>query len=115
MRKVVILGLVFCLSLGLLLVGCGAKKAASSSEAIEISKSMQTVQQKVDYLIGQTQAFYNSKEFQKAIDITQYVLAYVDKNSTQAKSLLEKAKAELTALARKKAEELKSKIGGFRK
>jgi len=110
-KRVAIWVLAFCLFSGLLLLGCGAKKSASSNEAIQLSKTLQTAQQKVDYLVGQAKAFYNSKDFQQAVDIAQYVLAYVDKNSTQAKSLLEKAKEQLTALAQQKAAELKSKFG----
>ena len=111
MRKVGFLILVFCLGSSLVLVGCGAKKAASSNEAIELSKTMQTVEQKANYLLGQAKTFYNSKDFQQAVNVAQYVLSYVDKNSTEAQSLLEKAKAQLTALAQQKAAELKSKFG----
>ena len=115
MRKAALLIFVFYLFSNLVLVGCGTKKAASSNEAIQLSKTMQTVEQKVNYLIGQAKAFYSSKNFQQTVDIAQYVLAYLDKKSTEAKNLLEKAKAELTALAQQKAQELKSKLGGFGK
>ena len=115
MRKLAILALAFCLSCGLVLLGCTANKTASSNEAIEVSKTMQTVQQKVDYLVGQAKAFYGSKQFQEAVNISQYVLAYLDKNSLEAKNLLEKAKSELAALAQQKAQELKSKIPGLGK
>jgi hypothetical protein len=95
--------------------GCSGKKAASVSEAIQASKAMQTVQQKLDYLTGQAKAFYSSKDFQQTVDVAQFILAYVDKNSQEARNLIEKAKSELTALAQKKAEELKGKISGFAK
>ncbi len=93
-----------------LVAGC-TQKAASSKDAIENSKTMQTVQQKADYLIGQAKAFYNSKDFQQAVDIAQYVLSNVDKDSVQAKDLIEKAKAELAKIGQQKLDEMKSKIG----
>ena len=108
MRKLIIVAI----GISLLLFGCAGKKAASSSEAIEKSKTMQTIQEKANYLFGQAKAFYASKEFQQAIDIAQHVLAYVDSNSTEAKNLIEKAKDQLAALAQKKADELKNKILG---
>lgn len=111
MRSAAFLVLVLCLFGSLVLAGCGAKKAASGNEAIEVSKTLQTVQQKTDYLIGQAKAFYNSKDFQQAVNIAQYILSYVDKNSTEAQSLLEKAKAQLAALAQQKAQELTNKLG----
>ncbi len=47
--------------------------------------------------------------------MAQYVLTYVDKNSQDAQSLIEKAKNQLAALAQKKADELKSKMTGMLK
>jgi len=41
--------------------------------------------------------------------VAQYVLNYLDRNSQEAKNLLEKAKSELAALAQKKLDELKTK------
>jgi hypothetical protein len=115
MRRVWFLSVALCVAaVGVSLCGC-TKKAASSTEAIEASKALQSAGQKVDYLINQAKAFYNSKDFQQAIDISQYILAYVDKNSTEAKSLLEKAKADLSAMGQKKLDELKGKIGSFGK
>ena len=105
------------LVLGLVFAGCGEKKAASSNEAIEASKSMETVQQKVDYLVGQAEVFYNSKEFQGTVDIAQYILRYLDKDSQEATSLLERAKQALVAKAQEAvgtaAEDVKKKIEGF--
>lgn len=105
--------LVLILSVGL--GGCGPKKAASSREAISASNAMKTVEEKTNYLIGQAKAFYNSNDFQGAIDIAQHILAYVDKDSKQAKDLLVKAKDALEAKARAAAKELKNKISNFGK
>jgi hypothetical protein len=92
--------LVAILIVSVSLTGCGAKKAESSKEAIDMAKTMETAQEKANYLIGQAKAFYNSKEFQDAVDVAQYVLRYVDKDSQQAKDLVEKAKAQLTSAAK---------------
>ncbi len=103
------------LVLGLIVAGCGAKKAESSKAAIDQAKTMETVEQKVDYLVGQAKAFYNSKEFQGAIDIAQYILSYLDKDSQQAKDLLNKAKEALQAQAQKLAEDAKKGLADFGK
>ena len=107
----VVLGLFLSLSL----VGCGQKKATSSNEAIETAKSMETTEQKVDYLTKQAKAFYNSKEFQGAVDIAQYILRYLDKDSQAAKDLLEKAKSQLTGAAKGAMEDVEKGLGDFGK
>jgi len=103
------LGLVFSLTL----TGCGTKKAESSKEAIQTAKAMETTEEKVDYLIGQAKAFYNSKEFQNAVDAAQYVLRYLDRDSQEARKLLDDAKAALKAEARKAVEDAKKKLPSF--
>jgi len=101
----------------LALIGCAQKKAESSQSAIETAKSMDSVEQKVDYLIGQAKAFYNSNEFQQSVDIAQYILRYLDKDSQEAESLLEKAKQALVSKAKQVAgtavEDVKEKLPGF--
>lgn len=112
MKKILLLGVVFCLGLSMLFSAGCTKKAASASEAIQNSQSMQTVQEKADYLIKQAEAFYSSKEFQEAIKAAQYVLSNLDKDSQQAKSLIEKAKAQLQAAAEKAAGDVGNKLFG---
>ncbi|MFC1576034.1 hypothetical protein ACFL3J_00015 [Candidatus Omnitrophota bacterium] len=94
----------------LILVGCGEPKATSSKAAIDISKTLATKQAQADYLIGQAKAFYNSKEFQGAIDIAQYVLRYLDKDSVQARNLLDEAKDSLAAQLKAKIEQAKKDL-----
>jgi hypothetical protein len=91
--------IIVCIALSFAVAGCGVQKAESSKAAIDTAKTMQSVQEKTDYLVSQAKAFYNSKDFQSAVDIAQYVLRYLDKDSQSAKSLLEKAKEQLTAQA----------------
>ena len=97
----------------LALSGCGQQKAESSGAAINEAKAMETTEQKVDYLIGQAKAFYNSKDFQGAVDIAQYVLRYLDKDNQAAKDLIEKARAQIEALAKSAAQEAGSRLGSF--
>jgi ABC-type transporter Mla subunit MlaD len=112
MRKALLLGIAVCLSFGLFLnAGC-AKKSASSGEAIQNSQSLKTTQEKVNYLVGQAQAFMDSKEYREAIDTAQYVLNNLDKNSQQAKDLIEKAKTQLQAVAQKAIEDAKKNLLG---
>ncbi|UCC96141.1 MAG: hypothetical protein JSW40_05180, partial [Candidatus Omnitrophota bacterium] len=54
--------------LSLVLVGCSQKKAESSKAAIETSKSMESTEKRISYLLGQANALYNSKEFQGAVE-----------------------------------------------
>jgi hypothetical protein len=99
MRTLIIITL--CLFIGFAAVGCGEKKAESSQAAINQAQSMQSVDEKVSYLMGQAQAFYNSDDFQNAIEVAQYVLNKLDKNNPQAKDLLTQAKEALKAQASK--------------
>jgi len=102
-----------CISLAL--AGCGAKREASSSAAIEKSQTMATVQQKVDYLSAQAKAFVNSKEYDQAVRVAQYILSNLDSNSQEARSLLDKAKEALATQAKAKLEDVKKQLGGFGK
>ncbi|MFH1413398.1 MAG: hypothetical protein ABIG56_00930 [Candidatus Omnitrophota bacterium] len=114
MKAVLILTL--CLFSSFVLFACApVEKAATSLEAIEKSKTMEKVQEKTRYLISQTKAFYNAKEFQRAIDVAQYVLIAVDKESSEAQKIIEKAKAQLKAAAENVAGNVKQKLGAFGK
>lgn len=114
MRKILLLLFVLGLFSGLVFSGCAQQqKAESSKEAIEIAKTMETVEQKADYLINQARAFYNSKEFQEAVNAAQYVLRYLDKDSQAAKDLLGKAKEALSSAAKAAADDVKKKLPGF--
>ncbi|MBN2484032.1 MAG: hypothetical protein JXD21_07530 [Candidatus Omnitrophica bacterium] len=110
MKKLV----VFLLAL-VVIAGCTGQKAESSKAAIEMSKAMDTVKAKTDYLITQAKAFYNSKDFQQAINIAQYVIQNVDKDSQAAKDLLEKAKAKLQEMAQGAMGDMKNKMSGMGK
>jgi DNA repair ATPase RecN len=104
--------MVIYLSLGMLLsTGC-TKKSASVNEAIQNSESLKTVEEKVSYLVKQAEVFYNSKEFQQAIQTAQYILSNLDKNSQSAKDLIEKAKAQIQAAAEKAVGGVSNKIFG---
>lgn len=112
MKKALFLTVVICLSLGIFAISGCAKKAASSNEAIQNAESLATVQEKANYLVQQAEAFYNSKEFQQAIQTAQYVLSNLDKDSQPAKNLIEKAKAQLEAIAKKTMGDASKKLFG---
>ena len=115
MKKGLVCLLVVGLFISLVLAGCGSQKDGSSKEVIDKAKAMDTVKEKSDYLIAQAKAFYNSDDFQGAIDIAQNILQYIDKDSQVAKDLLQKAKDALTAKVQKAAEDAKGTLGGFGK
>lgn len=88
--------------------GCQpAPQAATSQEVVQAAQAKATPQEKADFLVAQANAFLNSKNYDEAIKTAQYVLGNVDKNSTQARSVVEKATAELEKVARQKLEEMK--------
>lgn len=112
MRRILSLLIVVAVISGVMLCGC-AQKEASSSAAIQKSEAMAAVQDKVNYLIGQAKAFYNSKDFKEAINVAQYVLSRLDQNSQEAKNLLEKARGQLEAAAKKAASEVTGAFKGL--
>ncbi|MGB2600065.1 MAG: hypothetical protein WBB86_07575 [Candidatus Omnitrophota bacterium] len=91
MKKGLIIVMALCLAASITLVGCGAQKAESGTAAIDNAKALKTTDEQAKYLMGQAQAFINVKEFQYAVDVLQYVLRYLDKDSAEAKQLLRKA------------------------
>lgn len=101
-----------CLVFSIAVIGC-EKKAASSQEAIETSKSLKTVDEQVKYLVGQANAFINSKQFDQAITTAQHVLSNLDQNSAEAKSLLDKATEEMKKVAQGAVDDVKKKLGSF--
>lgn len=115
MNKYAVAVMVSVLCLSIALIGCGAKKEVSSQQAIEKSKAMQTVEQKVNYLIGQTKAFMSSKEFDQAVATANYILRNLNANSQEAKNLLEKAKNAIAAQAKSAAADVKKQFGSFGK
>jgi len=104
--KRTISALVVLLAAGVMLAAC-TKKAASSAEAIRATESMQTVGQKTDYLVKQADAFLNSDEFDEAIRVAKHVLAKLDADSAQAKSLIERAKEEMQKKAQTAVDDMR--------
>ena len=111
MNKFFTLLVVGFVGLSLALSGCTVERTGSSGEAIDYAKTLANVQEQTNYLVGQAKAFYNSKDFQDAVETTQYVLKYLDKNNPQAEQLLTEAKEAITAQLKLKAEETKKKFG----
>ena len=100
------------------LMSCAQQpKSANSGQAIEEAKKLPAVEDQVKYLVKEANAFINSQKFDEAVSTAKYILANLDQNSVEAQSILEKAKAQLEAMAKKKVEEvkgnLKDKIGSL--
>jgi hypothetical protein len=79
------------LFLAILLFGCTSQQAANSQEAIKESKTKGSVQQQVDYLVKQGEAFINSKDYDDAVAVANHILANLDQNAQEAKNILTKA------------------------
>ncbi len=107
MKKILSVFLLCCIPLMLINNGCGVKKADSSRETIETAKGMDSVEKQADYLVKQANAFYKSKEYKDAINTAQYVIRNLDKESSKAKEIMQKAKDDMAQAAREKLKSLK--------
>jgi len=110
MNKLIISGVFFSMLL-VNLTGCAQQKAQDSQAAIEQSKSLKTVEEQVKYLVSQANSFVSSKEFDQAISTGKYILANLDSNSQEAKSIIEKATAEMKKMAQGAVNDVKNKLG----
>lgn len=115
MKSLKLMSVVTMLALGVMVAGCSQQKAATASEAIEQSKAQGTVEKQVDYLVGQAQAFVSSKNYDQAITVANHILANLDQNSEKAKQILEKAKADMKAVAEGAVNDMKNAIGNVGK
>jgi len=116
-RSKLVFVMVFVMVIGGL-IGCGQKpQAANSSEAITQAKQLPTTEEQMQYLVREANAFINSDQFDEAIKTAKYVLSKLDGDSQEAKSIIEKAKAEIQQIAQKAADDVKSgvkdKLGSF--
>jgi hypothetical protein len=121
MNRIAMAAFALMIGAALLVSGCGQKAAstASSGDAIKNSQALQTVSEKVKYLVGQANTFMNSKNYQQAVNVAQYILTNLDKDSADAKSILQKATELLKAEAAKAMDsaktDLQNKLGGLGK
>jgi uncharacterized lipoprotein YehR (DUF1307 family) len=78
---------------GFILVGCGTKveKAATFQEAVNNTNTMQTTEQKTDYLLGQAKAFLKAEDYDTAIELARYILESVSRKSMKARKLIDEA------------------------
>jgi len=104
---VIVLAAVFTFS------GCGPAKESTGTKALQKSETINTIDQKVDYLVAQAKAFYNSKEFNDAIAVAQHVITNLDANSQEAKKLLADSKAKLSEMIKTTADDMKKKFQGL--
>lgn len=95
----------------IVILGCAQQPSTNNStEAINHAKQLPSVEEQTKYLVKEANAFINNDKFDEAIKTAKHVLAKLDANSSEAKSIVEKAKEELKALAEKKAAEVKDKL-----
>ncbi len=116
--KKIHLYVVLCLLVAFVAIGCAQKpESADSQQAISNAQKLQDVKAQADYLIKEANAFLNSQQFDQAVNTAKYVLANLDKESQQAKSIIEQAQAKLAALAQQKVDEaasgVKNALGGL--
>lgn len=83
--------------------------------AIAASASKPTVKEKTDFLVAQAQGFMNTKNYQEAATVVNYVLSKLDANSPQAKSILDQAKAQLSAKMQGAMSNAMNKLGVWNK
>ena len=114
MKRVAAILIAVSLIGGLAVFGC-AKKAANSQEAIATAKGMKTVDEQVNYLVGQANSFVNSKNFDDAISTAKYVLSNLDSNSQAAKDIVTKATEEMKKAAMGAMGDMQKKMGSFGK
>lgn len=115
MRKPLFYAKACILCFALVAAACGPKKAASSEEAIENAKAMETTEQKIDYLISQAEAFYKSEQYKDAMESARYVLKNLEKDSQEAKEILEKARKEVGSVVDDMKESIQKGVEGFKK
>ncbi len=118
MKKTHLYFAVLCLSAAFVAVGCAQKpESADSKQAISNAQKLQDVKAQADYLIKEANAFLNSQQFDQAVNTAKYVLANLDKESQQAKSIIEQAQVKLKAMAQQKVDEaagdVKKALGGL--
>ena len=116
MKKFLSLAVGVSLFLSFGFMGCSqGPKAANSQEAITNSKSLKTVDEQVKYLVGQANSFVNSQNFDQAINTAKYILSNVDKNSVEARKILDNATAEMKKAATGALNDMKNKLGNMGK
>jgi len=110
-KRFPVLIIMLSFALGVVVSGCAQKPmTANSNEAISHAQSLSSLEEQGKYLVKEANAFINSQQFDEAIKTAKYILGKIDGESAQAKSIIEKATAELQKLAGKKAEELKGEL-----
>ena len=98
MRKVLLLILAGILICSVAVTGCAQKKAESSKEAINTAKAMDSAEKQMKYLESQANAFLKAKEYTDAVELSNYVLRNLDKESKKAREILDQATKEMRAL-----------------
>ncbi|MDP8252874.1 MAG: hypothetical protein P9X27_00525 [Candidatus Kaelpia aquatica] len=116
MKNSISAALLVCLTFSILIAGCSKQcSAASGLEAIDTAKTLGTTQEKISYLATAAKALYESEKFQDVVNISQYILTYLDSDSQIARDLLDKAQAKLAEMVQEGVSGLSNKLTGFGK
>ncbi|MFH1772128.1 MAG: hypothetical protein ABH872_04855 [Candidatus Omnitrophota bacterium] len=87
------------------------KIAANAKEALDFAKNYTAAKGKVDYLLRQAKSLYESRKFQDVVDIAQYILSNINKNSSEANGLLEQAKEAVALQAKQLGQKAVEGVG----
>ena len=94
-------------------VGCGSRtvpSAKTSSEAIEIANLQSNTEKQVDYLVKQAEQFLDDDNYDEAINVANYVISHLDKDSQQAQEIMAQASIEMEQVTQQALEEARKQI-----
>ena len=89
MKRFMLIGLIGMIGLGFLM-GC-AKMAPTGEAAITHSKTLESENVQMLYLIGQAESFLELGQYQHAQDVVQYILKDLEPDSKIAQSIATRA------------------------
>jgi len=89
MNRFIVVGLIGIISLGFLM-GC-AKTAPTAEAAIAHTKTLESEDVQMLYLIGQAESFLKRGQYQDAEDVAQYILTDLEPDSKIAQSIATRA------------------------
>lgn len=76
--------------------------------AIDQTTALPTAAAKEKSLIAKAKSFMSSKNYQTALEISNYILTYINPKSAESKKLVEEAKAAISKLAQDKINKVQS-------
>jgi len=111
-RKFAVIMMVLCLTSGIVLTGCGIKKAVTSEDAIKAAQAIEGKHKQERYLLDQAQEFSDAGDFKGALELARYILTSIDRRSSVAREMIQKihdAREEYLKTEREKREQAAKK------